>query len=271
MLSSFCKRSQQTVNNSIDLFLSNDIISVQPLTRNAFENQIQSILSIFIQQTPSTFIQTLEYIIDTFRSNQLEHMFLSDWTLSFTTERENYVIATTPLSYNNNTCTCATTLSGVCWWSLNLFLLNGTFIHLPGLVGGCLPIDGLRQSTLECISNPLCLAIFPAFIIGTNITAIPAPLNASVSTRFPLSTTKIGTLIDHLFVEEWFNTTNYSAYYQLCSPHACYYTYSTRYNVLYKITSILGLYGGTTISLEFLVAFAFRIINRTRSWWRGRH
>ncbi len=271
MLSSFCTLSQQTVNNSINTFISNAFISIETLTRNAFENQIQSTLNSVIEQTPMTFIQTLEYISDTFRSNQLEHLFLSNWMLSFTTATENYILATYPLSYNNDTCTCATSMSVPCWWPLVFILSNETNITLPGFVGGCLPIDGLRQSTLECLFDSVCLSTFQLLINSTTAMPIPDPLNTSINSRFPYSTTKIGTIIDQLFVEEWFNTTNYSAYYELCAPRACYYTYTTRDDILYKITSILGLYGGTTISLRFVVGYAFRILNRIRHWWRARH
>ena len=271
MLSSLCTLSRQTVDNSTETFLSTALVSVQSLKRSAFFNQIESTLSAFIAETPLIFVQTLEHMINTFRSNQLEHLFLSDWMLGFTTAQENYILANIPLSYNNNTCTCATSLSNSCWWPLVVRLLNMTDINLPGLIGGCLPIDGLRHSTLECLFDSFCLSIFPLFINGTTSASIPAPLNDSLPTQFPFATTKIGTLIDHLFAEEWLNTTNYSAYYELCSPHACYYTYTTRYNILYKVTSILGLYGGVTISLRFIVAYAFRILNRVRFWCHGRH
>lgn len=266
MLSSLCTLSRQTVDNSTETFLSNALVSVQSLERSVFINQVESNLNAFIAQTPLIFVQTLEHITNIFRSNQLEHLFLTDWMLSFTTAQENYILANIPLTHNNNTCTCATLLSDSCWWPLVIRLLNMTNINLPGFIGGCLPIDGFRHSTLECLFDSFCLSLFPLFMNATTIASIPAPLNSSLSSQFPPSTTKIGTLIDHLFVEEWLNSTDYSAYYELCSPQACYYTYTTRYNILYKVTFILGLYGGITISLRFIVAHAFRIVNRVRFW-----
>ena len=271
MLSSFCTLSQQTVDNAINTLISNDLISVQALTRDAFADQMESTLNLFIEKTPILFAQTLDYITNTFRSNQLEHLFLSNWMLSFTTAAENYVIATHPLSYNNDTCTCATFISVPCWWSLVLISSNGTNITLPGLVGGCLPIDGLRQSTLECLFNPLCLAKFQLFIDNETTPSIPDSLDALRPTRFPYRTTKVGTIIDHLFIEEWLNTTNYSAFYDLCYPHACYYIEAKHNAILYRITFLLGLYGGITISLQFIVGYAFRILNRIRHWWRARY
>jgi hypothetical protein len=83
---------------------------------------------------------------------------------------------------------------------------------------------------------------------------IPNPLDISLYTRFtPTSSILIGTLIDELFIETWQNTSNYSDYFSVCVPSTCRYTYMERNTAIYMLTTFLGLYGGLTIGLKFLV------------------
>lgn len=222
-----------------------------------------------MRETPIKFIHTLEYIIDTFRSNQLEHLFLSSWMLDYTTTANiSAIVITRPLSYNNDTCICATSMSSSCFWPTVYRLFNTSInITLSGFVGGCLPVDGLRQSTLECLFDSVCLDMIRPLINNTIMFSIPNPLNNSADTRYPHMTTKIDTIIRGLFIEEWSNTTNYSAYYEKCSPRACYYV-ETQYNTfIYTITFLLGLYGGMTISIRLIVTYAFKILIRIRGCW----
>ncbi|CAF4847143.1 unnamed protein product, partial [Rotaria sp. Silwood1] len=249
MIASFCKLANQTVTNAALTFASKTFVSIEALTPKSFESEVASALNIFIQQTPVTFLHRLKFIRDTFRSNQLQNMFMTTWNIAFTTAAERYMVATIPRSYNNDTCSCAASLSPTCWRPLNLVLGDGT-ITLPGLVGGCLPVDGLRQSTLECFFDSTCLSM-----VGTllNSSMVPSLLKSLAVTRFPHLTTKLGTMIDELFVEEWINASSFSAYYQACSPHLCQLTYDENNNVAYMITTLLGFYGGLTVCLRFII------------------
>ncbi len=51
-------------------------------------------------------------------------------------------------------------------------------------------------------------------------------------------------LINALFVETWQNQSNYTAYFEICHPFECRYTVRDRNNLLFILTTILGLYGG---------------------------
>ena len=76
----------------------------------------------------------------------------------------------------------------------------------PNVFSGCLPFDGFRRSTLHNLS--------------------------------------ISQLTDQLFVTHWYNTSNYTAYFETCRPLECQYTISDRQNLIYIFTTVLGLYGG---------------------------
>ena len=137
-------------------------------------------------------------------------------------------------------------------------------IVFKGIVFGCLPIDGLRQSTLECLYNSTCLQLLADFL---NMSNIPDALNRSVASRFyPISTTTIGELIDEFFIETWQNSSNYSEYYSSCSPSSCEYSYETRSSLLYILTTFLGLYGGLTVGLKFIVWYSLKIYWKTQQY-----
>ncbi|CAF4685569.1 unnamed protein product [Rotaria sp. Silwood2] len=187
-------------------------------------------------------------------------MFMTTWEIAFTTAAENYIVATIPRSYNNDTCSCAALSSPSCWRPLD-FVLNNGIITIPGFVGGCLPVDGLRQSTLECLFDSACLIMLSTLL---NSSMVPPSLNASIVTQFPYLTTTIGSIIDELFVEEWINTSNFSAYYQECSPHLCRVTLNENNNVIYMITTLLGFYSGLTLCLRFIILRSFLAFKTVR-------
>jgi hypothetical protein len=100
---------------------------------------------------------------------------------------------------------------------------------------------------------------------------VPNPLDLSVVTRFvPISSVSFGTLIDELFIETWQNTSNYSNYFSICAPLTCRYTYIERNSVLYMLTTFLGLYGGLTVGLKFLIWNVLIIYWKGRQWFTSR-
>ena len=126
-----------------------------------------------------------------------------------------------------------------------------TILFRLGFVVGCLPIYGLRQSTLECFYNYTCLRRLANFMDSSFILNFA---NTSINSRFiPVSSISIGTLIDEMFIETWQTSHNYSAYFTSCAPSSCRYTYIERDTVVSTLTTSLGLYGGLTIAMNFLV------------------
>lgn len=97
---------------------------------------------------------------------------------------------------------------------------------------------------LNCVSQ-LTRAAFP------NLEALP-----TVPSRFDRNTS-IGLLVDNLMIERWDHYSNYSAYTRACAPIDCEYFVMENLSVLSKITFLLGVYGGLTISMKFLAWYGF--------------
>ena len=78
------------------------------------------------------------------------------------------------------------------------------------------------------------------------------PFNLSLVSRFSPNES-ISTLLDELFLERWQNTSSYENYDNACTLTLCGYEYEQEKSALFVSTSLLGLYGGLTVSLRLLV------------------
>ena len=124
---------------------------------------------------------------------------------------------------------------------------------------------GLRLSTFECLYDQKCLDTLAALI---NFSTPIMALNSSNSIRYPSNTTLIGSIIDNLFIEAWYNTSNYSSYFSECAPATCQYSYVERNDVIYMLTILLGLYGGLTIALRLIVWYGVGVIHQMLTRYR---
>ena len=172
---------------------------------------------------------------------------------------------------NNDSCTCLT--SNTCIrpqgfycrsvpCQMAAYLPNQT---IPGLRLGCLPINSVLLSTLECFYNASCIQMLLDWRLfevaefyrplDVNIT----PLDPNLPSRYAPTTT-LDVPISRLLIEDWKVTTNVAAHYNQCKPSICTYTYVARLGPLYVVTSVLGLLGGLSVVLRLIVPVIVRII-----------
>ncbi|CAF4164958.1 unnamed protein product, partial [Adineta steineri] len=201
VLASLCSLANQSIDNDKTAFLSNKLVTLEAMSLSLFQTQIDSLTAAFITQTPDKFRHTQSYIYETFRANQLLTIPETNWQIAFTTAAYNYVIATVPRASFGNNYSCITSLNSS---SRSLYIdANSNTTLLPGVVAGCLPIDGIRLSTLECFFDSNCILNLTS-IASTRTTTIwiAKPLNASTPSNYS-SNTLIGSLVDSLFMEDW--------------------------------------------------------------------
>jgi hypothetical protein len=156
---------------------------------------------------------------------------------------ENYILATYPCTPFDNNCSCVSSLSSC---SRPLY------------------ID--QYWTLECFFDSQCIHNLTTIASSHSTTIwIAAPLNASIPSTFAVNTL-IATTIDALFIEEWVNTSNYSSYFAACAPYLCSYNYVEHEGALFIITTLLGLYGGLTVTLRFAVWYRLHVYRKIVQW-----
>jgi hypothetical protein len=126
-------------------------------------------------------------------------------------------------------------------------------------MAGCLPLDSMRQSTLECLYNQSCV---DSLILQPDLSQ-PKALNASLS-RFPLNAT-VGSMFDgSLFIESWFNTSNFSQYLAACAPRSITYSYQGRFNIIQLIIILIIAFGGLFIILEMITPILVKLCSRKK-------
>lgn len=231
LLSSLCHLSRRLIENSLLVFNSRELVSIETLSRSSFNTEIEAIISTFISQTLADYRRTRSFIVNSFSVNQLLNLFTSNWQVDFSNEDEKYIIKTSPTQFSSSNCSCA--LSSDCSEPL-----------IDEIVRGCFPYDGFRLSKFGSLA--------------------------------------LQKLDDELFVEKWANKSNYTDYFHICRPLECQYTLSDKNNPLYMLTTLLGLYGGTSkensyknVSLLYLgLTYTLRlIINQSLlayRWWTER-
>lgn len=121
-------------------------------------------------------------------------------------------------------------------------------------MAGCLPLDSIQRSTLECLYNQSCVDA----IILKSITRHPRALNHSL-TRFPLNST-VGSMFNQsLFVESWQNKSSFENYYKTCSPQSLSYSYQKRFDIGTIVTLTLSAFSGLMIGLKLVTPLCVKL------------
>lgn len=67
-------------------------------------------------------------------------------------------------------------------------------------------------------------------------------------------------MIEQLMVENWTKFISYDLYFNSCAPQYCIYSVTERKDVVFLVTSLLGLFGGLNIALRLVIPLLVQ-------WW----
>ncbi|CAF3433755.1 unnamed protein product, partial [Rotaria sp. Silwood2] len=247
-LTGLCELSMQSVNNSIDQFLSSLFVTVQLLPETDFHERLDLLIEQSKLNAPTIFDNLLFLI----RSVNHGNAVISTYGTNFEyvvpwSEVLHDTYASTQAMIYNDECSCGLYMN--CLSQASFINQNSSeIIPIKGLRIGCTPSESFHASTLECFYDPSCINLIQDntnYIKSINFTSSLNPLSIMKS-QYSINAT-IAELIDNLFIEQWIATINYSSYFEQCSPLLCSYTYIEQFNLLYTVTVLLGLQGGLTI------------------------
>ncbi|CAF0953880.1 unnamed protein product [Adineta steineri] len=140
--------------------------------------------------------------------------------------------------------------------------------NVTGFYVGCYTTEALLRSTLECFYNQTCIDKLQLYLLSPSPMNVTA-LDSSLSSQYSQDST-IEYLLNNLMIEEWNPTQMYDQYYNECQPIECTYTIRTRNNILYVITTLIGIIGGLTRVSKILVPLLVKIIVYCFRKWRSR-
>ena len=273
-----CKEAQTMMKTILTVLEETNFISASVLSRTLFITEIERDIDKLVKRHTQNFDLVFKFTTVMFQVSMLPSAFDNDWLFEYGNESNGYLVRSTPRTFKNSSCNCV--ISSECQEPIRI---GPPDLILPGLVKGCSPIDGMRLSTLECFFSSECIATILAHIDYFDVSNDSTPskavgfnelssssidlLNHSIISRFAPNAS-IGSIISALFVEQFNTTISYENYFVSCAPSACHYRYDVNNGLVYVTTSILGLYGGLTVSLRFItwnsVRFFFWKRNRRR-------
>ncbi|CAF2706845.1 unnamed protein product [Rotaria sp. Silwood2] len=283
ILSLLCRISRQIVFDALTEFYTTLLISTRALTRSAFNNYT---ITLFQQFNTTTI--TNHRVYNSFISSIIEeHRFISALRTNFYTRSipgsDKY--ETFPAIYpqnvdltqssfiSNETCRCDHTSSCIYPAGIynqskaivpnEVFLPDASLLFaVPGFQVGCVPQNALLQSTLECFYNQSCLDIV---IKLTGALPTVHALNMSSSSRFDPTTT-VSVIFDQLMLESWHNSADFAAYFRICAPKTCSYSYQQRFYIIYIVTVMTSVFCGLSKVLNMasplLVKLFLRLCSR---------
>ena len=259
LLTSFCELANRTITDALNLFDTNQFISVSILPSMILVSRAQSIVNTFTNITVSSFRRQLQLMQAAIQGNQVLTADINNFYLNVTETLRVDIVPTYVINTDGTLCWC--TVQNDCMELIGFFDYNASMntrellFNVPGLVFGCFPLDSLSFSSLECFYNQSCLNQILAHLPSSNITA----LNFIEASHFHRNST-IGDLLNEMFIEDWISNISYSSYYTACASSFCTYTYMGRANLRYIYITIFGLFGGLKVIFRLLMLLSILLL-----------
>jgi hypothetical protein len=255
-LRAFCNLINRTISDSLTRFYSNQYVSASVTPFGLFHLQAQSLIDQFILSTTNAFLLSLSMIRGTIQSNGLSSGLDTNYGLFVA--KDNKTIFSSPRYYFN----CSCEVSPTCGYLSAIYDPgNGNKLFtVPGVYTGCYIIESLLQSTLECFYDQTCIRALQSYYLSSSPMNITI-LDSSLPTQYFTNST-IEDLVDHLMVEEWNSSQMYDGYYNACQPAQCTYTHETKNDIIYIVTTLIGLVGGLITVLKLVVPRLVKLVRR---------
>ena len=138
---------------------------------------------------------------------------------------------------------------------------DGQQIGIPGLVADCFVMDATLASTLECYYDQSCLSL-----LHSSLSNIVHPLSDTLNKHFTRNST-VQALLNRIMIDEITSDVRFDSFYSQCSPAYCFYSYVHRFDVLFVVTTIIGIFGGVSFVLRIVAKLLAAMILR----WKNRH
>ncbi|CAF1180168.1 unnamed protein product [Adineta steineri] len=268
LLASLCLFANQALNNAIDDFLSNFLLTPLTLSSEAFKNQSNASAEFLKTSTTYTFRRLLNLVRDTTLINGLEPAMQTS-AMELLDPYPNDTMDAYPLStiwFGDYKSECFCGITANCYAQAaffdqyasetqGVFEKSNSVENVTGFLVGCYAFDALLNSSLTCFFDSICLSNILTYFPTINITGDDI-LHIN-QTKFEPNTT-IETLANNLFIENWLIEPLFSAYYSKCAPILCIYTFTERNSCLQIITTLLSIYGGLTVALRMCIPYAVR-------------
>ncbi|CAF1271274.1 unnamed protein product [Adineta steineri] len=276
LLSTLCSIANKTVEDSLESFYLTELFTNELINVESFQTQIDFAVTQFNQTLPDLFQIIIQLTKDNFEINQFISTMNSNVSFESGYSENQPRVIFFPVSfqvptYNENNCSsmpddlkmirCYCTLFSThdCYTQTTISSGNNSY-HVTGMVSSWNHYQSLLMSTLECFYNEECLGHLIQMVDSTNISTSDFILRQPSSfSQIHTEYKTIENLVNDIFIYSWKYNTSYLSYFEQCQPLQCHYTYQSRINLIYIITTIFGLIGGLNIILRLTTPIIFKL------------
>ncbi|UJR19386.1 hypothetical protein I4U23_022516 [Adineta vaga] len=246
-LNMFCKVINQMISDNLIRFYSTQYITRSVTPDHLFQVQTQTFAQQFRSSLTTSFLLSMAVIRNTTQINNVASVLPGNFVLR-EPDSDDYM-RPYPAFYSN--CSCHE--SAKCKAPLSIYAAGPEteLFTIPNFYLGCYPIEALLQSTLECFFDDSCIQQIQTYVRLSSTIQVQS-LNSSSLTKYVESST-IKDIIENLMIERWNFYPMYENYYDECKPIQCIYSYETRNDIIYIVTTIFGLIGGLVTVLKFII------------------
>ena len=255
-IASLCQASNQTWTAAIADFSDSYIISPKAVAEEQIRDQSGSALRHHIASTEAVLSSTLGALQRSIAGNQFVSALASNFYLDRpTTEFGDWPTPRmSPRIFND--CSCMR-MAG-CPRPAMVNDSRGELVRVPGMITDCLVVDATLASTLECYYDRACMSL----LHGSDSENVGL-LSSNGKTTFSRNTT-VQALLDKIFIDELDIKISFELFYGQCQPAHCSYSYSHRFDKMFVVTTLIGVFGGLSFLLRYTVKFTAMAILRCR-------
>ena len=262
LLALFCILANNTIIVSLRVFDATQFINNEVLPLWQFYEETQLLIDTFTNTILSEFTRTFALVRNATTvnhfvtgSNSNERILVkSDGHVSMSSG--TLVLLDYEYLYRSNQfCSCTGHTSN-CAVPVRLYTnLSLLFYNPPGLFVGCLQTDSVLLSTLECWFDQSCVNLVRQSLIWPSVRHMfnIMSMNISLPSRFKPKT-PMNELMDQLLLEKWIINISYDKFYHSCVPRVCIYTLEERYDIVFILFTVIGIYGSLSKGLRILLS-----------------
>lgn len=276
LLRSLCQLSNRHFQDNVFDFYATSLISPQALSRSVLLSTSEASIGKFQSTLLFTFQTQLNLINEIIfsnkwinglqtimRTNYLNTEYQPDYMASLWIYYfdENYAICLCQRSYD---CGINTGIYEPTLRANELYFIfpnpNRLLLSLPNFYAGCMPMNMLLRSSLECFYNQTCIdRLVSQFSPNQTFTAI----EFSNDSRFAINET-LKMIVNAMMITNWSEIISYEKYFQQCAPKYCIYSILQRRTILSIINQVIGLLGGIILVLRTMISLCLRALDYKR-------
>ena len=245
-IANFCKISDRIWMDTMDNFGASHIFSSTAMSDPVIRAEVQAAINNRINSARITLIRNLLAIRRTTSGNQIVSALATNFYLRYPPEVIHPWTSLKLSSRTFNECSCLN-FEG-CPHPATFDDSEGNPIHVAGMIADCLIIDGTLASTLQCYYDQICFSV-----LHPSLSTRIQPLSDQ-SNGYLMSNSTIEKLLNNLMIDQMTTAIRSELYYSQCQPAYCAYSYTHRFDVLFIITTIIGIFGGLSFLLRFIAS-----------------